>query len=92
MNLDDLKYEKSIYFLNDGPNGVADVRGLHVINYDSILFMSTQKLTLMNSDAALVRKWGINDKNEFEGFDNSKYVITTEEAFNILYDANKKKL
>jgi len=92
VNLAELKYLRSISFQYEGPDGVGDVKGLNVINYDSIFFLSSQQLALVNSASHIVEKWGVNDKNEFSGFDNIKNVITTEESFNILYDRKRKKL
>lgn len=67
----------------DGPNGVGDVKGMAVVNFDSIFLMSGQKLSLVDSSSRVLQSWGINEKNQFKGFDEYKQNLTTGELFNI---------
>lgn len=92
VNLDQSEYSKSIKYEINGPNGLGDVKGIAVVNLDSIFFMSSQHLLLVNSNSNVVSKWGINDKNEFEGFNSLEHNLTTEEGFNIFFDKQTNKL
>lgn len=92
VDLDKSKYLKSIFFERQGPNGIGDIKGFTAVSFDSIFFMSSQYIMHADSTGKIVNKWGINDRNQFEGFDANKHNLTTEETFNIFYDSNSNKL
>ncbi|GAB5523544.1 MAG: hypothetical protein Roseis2KO_14160 [Roseivirga sp.] len=98
VNLDEQRLERSIFYdpndPNDpnGPDGVGEVKGMTVQNFDSIFFMSNLNISLMDTASVLRSKWGINDRNEFSGFDKYNHNLTTEESFNILYDKGSQKM
>ncbi|MBO3699872.1 DUF4221 family protein [Fabibacter sp. E12] len=92
VNLDKSEYYKSIKYEVNGPNGIGDVKGLSVVDFDSIFFLSSQYLTLIDSNTNVTSKWGINEKNEFQGFSSQDHNLTTEETFNIFFDNRTKKL
>lgn len=92
INLDEQRLERSIFYDPNGPDGVGEIKGMTVQNFDSIFFMSNLNISLMDTAAVLHAKWGINDRNEFSGFDEYNHNLTTEESFNILYDNESKKI
>jgi len=92
INLGNLKLERSIKYDVDGPNGIGKIKGLNVVSFDSIFFLSDKRLVLVDTTSKIVADWGINSRNEFAGFDQFAHNITTEENFNIQYNRKTKKI
>lgn len=92
INLDEERLERTIYYDSNGPDGIGEVKGMVVQSFDSIFFMSNINISLMDTTSVLRAKWGINDRNEFSGFDRFNHNLTTEESFNILYDSRSKRI
>ncbi|MGW8122266.1 DUF4221 family protein [Roseivirga echinicomitans] len=92
INLNDESFDRALKLDPFGPNGVGDVKGMSVVNFDSIFLISGQKLSLVDSSSKVLMSWGINNKNQFKGFDEYSQNITTGELFNIHFEPDQGML
>lgn len=92
VDMDVMQLHSSISYDEEGPEGIGEVKGMVVESFDSIFFMSKLKIARVDTTSRILSVWGINERNQFSGFDASRHSLTTEESFNIIYDRKRKKI
>lgn len=90
FDLNSKVFFKHIGLEHHGPNGIEDVRGLYIHNWDSVFISSTFNIYMINSNGKIIKSFNLLDKDLFVNL--AEGSLTSTNSFGLYYSFSRNSV